>query len=359
MATYYVSTSGNDSNAGTSEGAAFASLGKATGTATTSGDIIYVKSGTYTLTSSTNNVSGGRSTLTQGVKVEGYQTTPGDQAARPIINAGAITGITMISVPAAYNTRPCALINIEVDGNSGSSNKGVVVSSNYVANLYNCISRNCPGDGFTGASGGAITIDRCSAFGCANGFKDFKGATRCVSQGNSGSGFLSVDSTIFCRASGNAGIGFDYSTAIGYLAHNCVSHANGSHGYSASYDIGAIINSIATSNGGWGLSHSSANNGLTLVNFATRSNTSGAIQNAIVNAVNSIALSADPYTNAASNDFSLNNTSGGGALLRGLQRTCPGDSAISYLDAGAYQHQDSGGGSSGGVSLIGDGGLVY
>lgn len=356
MATYYVTTSGNDSNAGTSEGAAFASLGKATGTATTSGDIIYVKSGTYTLTSSTNNVSGGRSTLTQGVKVEGYQTTPGDQAARPVINAGAITGITMISMPASFNARPCALVNIELDGNSGTSNKGVVQSSTYVANIFNCIARNCPGDGFTGVV--TASIDRCAAINCGNGFNTFLNACRCVAQGCSGKGFLSVSAPTDCRASGNTGIGFDFASFTGGISvKNCTSHGNGSHGFSYSYDIGILINCIATSNGGWGFAGSAANNGLTLINFATRSNTSGAVQNAVVNVINSITLSADPYTAVGSNDFSLNNTAGGGALVRSLQRSAPGDS-VSYADGGAYQHQDSGG-ASGGVALIGDGGLIY
>ena len=59
MTTYYVTTSGSDSNAGTSEGAAFATIGKAGSVALTSGDRIYVKSGTYVLASDTPDVAGG------------------------------------------------------------------------------------------------------------------------------------------------------------------------------------------------------------------------------------------------------------------------------------------------------------
>lgn len=357
MTTYYVTISGNDSNAGTSEGAAFASLGKATATATTSGDIIYVKSGTYTLTSSSSNVNGGRSTLSQGVRIEGYGTTPGDQAERPVIHAGSVIGITMLTMGASYNTIPCAVVNMEFDGNSGSANKGVVVNSQYTANIHKCLARNCPGDGFTGTA--PIVIFCCSAINCGNGFNAFFHANNCVAQGCSSGGFVAVSSVAYCRASGCSGIGFDFGGVLGFSAINCTSHGNGSHGFAAVYDIGTIVNCIATSNGGWGISHSAANNGLTLVNFATRSNTSGAIQNAVVNAVNSIALGADPYTNAPGNDFSLNSASGGGALLRGLQKTAPGDTPSTYLDVGCYQHQDSGGASSGGFSLVGNGGLVY
>lgn len=343
MPTYYVTTTGNDSDAGTSEGTAFASLGKATGTATASGDIIYVKSGTYTLTSSTNNVSGGRSTLSQGVRVEGYETTPGDRAARPVMNAGAITGINMITLVAGFNVRPCAVVNMEFNGNSGAGNKGIVANAQYTSNVFGCIARNCPGDGFTGTQTGAVAYN-CTAINCGNGFNTFFNATNCISQGCSGKGFVSVPSVIYCRASGNTGMGFDFGAALGFSAVNCTAHGNGSHGFYTQYDIGTIINCISTNNSTWGLAGSAANNGLTLVSFATRSNTSGAIQFAVANPINSIALSADPYVNAAGNDFSLNTTSGGGALLRGLQRTSPGDSASTFLDVGMYQHQDSGGG---------------
>jgi len=50
---------------------------------------------------------------------------------------------------------------------------------------------------------------------------------------------------------------------------------------------------------------------------------------------NGVTLTADPFT--SSTDMTLNNTSGGGALVRAAGYPA-------YLDGGAWQHQDSGGG---------------
>lgn len=94
MTTYYVTTSGSDSNAGTSEGTAFATLGKAGSVALTSGDIIYVKAGTYVLATDTCDVSGGCMVLRKGVQVYGYESTPGDNCPtdnRPLFDASGFT----------------------------------------------------------------------------------------------------------------------------------------------------------------------------------------------------------------------------------------------------------------------------
>lgn len=50
-----------------------------------------------------------------------------------------------------------------------------------------------------------------------------------------------------------------------------------------------------------------------------------------------VTLTATPFTSGGTNDVTLNNTSGGGAAVRGAGNP-------SYLDGGALQHQDSGGG---------------
>jgi len=55
--------------------------------------------------------------------------------------------------------------------------------------------------------------------------------------------------------------------------------------------------------------------------------------------INKIALTADPFTNAAGGDFTLNNTSGGGALCRAA--------GAGGLDLGASQTAAAGGGGGG------------
>lgn len=343
MTNYYVTTSGNDSNAGTSEGTAFASPGKAAGVATSSGDRIYVKNGTYTLSSSTANVAGGRVSLSQGVSMEGYSVSAGDLAARPIISAGSITGITLVTFAGNFNVRPCALLSVELEGNSGSANRGLS-GVNFTANVWSCVARNCPAGGFVGT--GNLHIAMCSAIGCSIGFDIWSSAFGCVAQGCSSHGFNSVRSSIFCRASGNSGHGFT-NALDGWLVHQCVAHGNSLSGVQATWDEGAVINTISTANAQYGYSIGGATNGLLFVNSAHRSNGTAAFLNTTTNKINEITLTADPYTNAAGNDFSLNNNSGGGALLRALGLiNPPGGTSTGYQDIGAFQHQDAGGGSS-------------
>lgn len=59
-----------------------------------------------------------------------------------------------------------------------------------------------------------------------------------------------------------------------------------------------------------------------------------------------ITLSGDPFTNAASGDYSLNNTAGAGAACRGVgvPTTFPGGLTTNTLDIGAAQHAEAGGG---------------
>ncbi len=67
-----------------------------------------------------------------------------------------------------------------------------------------------------------------------------------------------------------------------------------------------------------------------------------------------VVCSADPFTNAAGGDFTLNTTAGGGAACRGFGTpgTLPGATGTGYLDIGVWQHQDPAS-SGGGGSLIG------
>ncbi len=58
---------------------------------------------------------------------------------------------------------------------------------------------------------------------------------------------------------------------------------------------------------------------------------------------NKISLTADPYTDAANDDYSLNNTAGGGADVRAAGSFGAGEVA-NFVDIGAMQHEDSGGG---------------
>jgi len=83
-----------------------------------------------------------------------------------------------------------------------------------------------------------------------------------------------------------------------------------------------------------------------------------------------ILCTVSPFTNAAGNDFTLNNTANGGALVRGKMGPIGGTlysgilgltTLTGYADPGVYQHQDPAGGGGGsrviGSSIILSGGL--
>jgi len=87
-----------------------------------------------------------------------------------------------------------------------------------------------------------------------------------------------------------------------------------------------------------------------MINNANFANTSGGYRFTNVYEFGRINLSADPFTDAAAADFTLNNNAGGGVLLRsaGFPGSITGGS-IGYLDVGAYQVAAAGSG--GGLML--------
>ena len=90
------------------------------------GNKAWIKSGTYTVTSTSSNVSGGCFVkTTQDVSFEGYQTTRGDLGTRPLIQAdGVITTFSLISLSTSTGT----INNIDFNGNLRTSSNGVVTS---------------------------------------------------------------------------------------------------------------------------------------------------------------------------------------------------------------------------------------
>jgi hypothetical protein len=88
-----------------------------------------------------------------------------------------------------------------------------------------------------------------------------------------------------------------------------------------------IVNNLLAGNGTYGLdlANTSITNTANDVDYnAFYNNTSGAIDGHPAGA-NDITLTADPFTDAANDDYSLNNTAGGGALVRdGARHEIPG-----------------------------------
>lgn len=336
MADYYVTTTGSDSNTGLSESLAFASLGKACATAV-SGDNIYVKSGTYTLTSTTNNANAGRFTIAAGVRVEGYNSTVGDLGTAPVISAGSLTSFTMCTINATFNGRSAQLINIEFNGQSNSTVTGVNATANYTHNVRRVTVSNCT-TGFLGTAGQSC-ISNCSAISCGTGFSAFYMLFGCIARSCTSFGFDNHKNAAFCLAINNGNSGFRSLTTIGSSHLNCVAHGNTNYGFEIAYDIGLIANCLATSNTQHGYSLGGGNNNsMTAINNANWNNTSGANRYTQTAEIGRIDLTANPYTDATNLDFTINNTAGGGVLLRsaGFPGSIQGGNT-GFLDVGCYQ----------------------
>ena len=82
----------------------------------------------------------------------------------------------------------------------------------------------------------------------------------------------------------------------------------------------SIYNCLMVGNGGYGINTDTAGSGIPDRGYvdlnAFYNNTSGNYSETVLAGANDITLTADPFTDAANDDYSLNNTAGGGALLR-------------------------------------------
>ena len=325
MATYYVTTSGSDSNNGLTEGTAFATPGYAAGQATTSGDIVYVKEGTYTLTSTSANVSGGTLSISQSVRFEGYKTTIGDTAARPVIHAGTqvVTNVIYFDNP-LFNRRQTAAISIEVDGNGNATN-GFYQRVNYNSVVYDCIARNCT-NGFYGGQQNGFNYG-CAAYDCTG--YGFHGGSPiyCLAEGCLyGFGGPSASNTILevfgCIAANCTGTGFNLNNALGSAIYKCIAYGNGGEGFFVNYDVCQHHQCISVNNSGYGYRiYGGSGADAFMTDCADYNNANGRLNNTLSAQTDfrPINLTGDPFTSASTGDFTLNNNAGAGAELRQIQ----------------------------------------
>ncbi len=195
-------------------------------------------------------------------------------------------------------------------------------------------------------------MSRCYAnFASAN--TAFKGSSnsyfyRCfaVLSSNTGTGF-GLDSgavAVGCISQGGND-GFDMSTSTGIVTA-CVAYGAARYGFSCSGSSSNVllVNCIAYGSGSYGYTLSAGYDTTVLMNCAGGNNTSGNFnptQSPFFQ--NFLVLTANPFVNAGSGDFSLNNLPTGGGLLRGVAypNSMPGGTTSNYADVGAVQHQEA------------------
>lgn len=334
-------------------GGALASLGMAGGVVLVAGMIIWVRAGTYTVTSASINVSGGCFSSSTAVFIEGYNTVRGDLGTKPLIQAdGVITAFTLITQGSNGSQY---VKNLKLDGNNRTTSRGLVIRG--YAYYIECV--NFTNSGIADTVGTtAATAFNCSATGCSTQAAfSIASCINCVAFNNTVSGFANGGTDAYyvrCLAYGNSGAssdGFNVGASSGKGTFiNCVAYNNGRDGFRLGGQRSqTCINCIAEANAGVGFNHA-LNQQLGLFVCAGFNNTGG--NSAIGTHAASfntgfITGGASFFTNAAGADFSLNNTAGAGAVVRdvGMPGQITGHTtSTGYLDLGVFQHQGAGGG---------------
>src|SRR3990167_3707973 len=303
-------------------GGAFLTIAQGLTLSTVAGMMVYVRGGTYNITTALSPASLGGAYRTRLV---GYATTRGDLG-QPIISVtAAIDGLT----PGLGWT----FENLELDGTSVGL-RGVNPTTVH-GTLVNCHIHHFVQYGLS-ASYEYWSLIRCEVDHNNNGIwsNAVGGVMDCWVHDNTSDG-VAVFTT--GRVTGNVianngGHGLIYN--YGGLILNNILYGNGGDGIRAtqsySFNIGAGVceNNILVNNGGYGINQPTAQTHADypwIAYNAFYNYTSGARQN--VNASpHDVTLTGDPFTNAAGDDFTLNNTAGAGAACRGagFPGTLPG-----------------------------------
>lgn len=307
------------------------------------GNMVYVKTGTYLITSTTQNIAGGRILFGVGGQMIGYGTTRGDSG-RPTLQASGVGP----SICSASGNVGVSFINIIADGNSIAGTKGFVGGATGMRHI-NCKAMRTAFEGFQSAG----LYVRCEAASCNVGFGTAGPLFDCVARSCVSNGFAIGGGTVIrCIAISNGGVGF--LLQFEGVAVNCTAYGNTGTGFNLTSPRSQyLLNCVAVSNGAYGFGIASTDLRVRLEYCAAYNNTTANVQTGVTNN-NPVTLTANPFVAPAGSittiedawaNFMLNNITGGGAALRGAGYP-------SYFDVGALQHQEvaSSGGSRGIVS---------
>lgn len=328
----YVSVAGGGAHDGTSEADAW-TLTEAV-SAASAGHRVNVKAGTYTLAA---NVTLPNGATENPIQWRGYNSTIGDLLAvgrgsttgeLTVTNFPVIDGTTLYRVTAGTNNQ---IQNISFTTGVNNSTVTSVASTNF----YRCkfANTNTTGAAVRGLTGGTtyasvvdcdavIASSHASAIGinlernCCIGCRIWNSATTASTQ--VGLAVNVVGASAFANIIFNFGHGIAVSGSATAVVRNSIS--NCVNGFLLGDSGVAIIENVCNSLSGYlFLGAASSGNPLLLRNASTaptsgRIDTSGA--GTVIEEIDGISLSGDPFTNSGAGDFTLNNTSGAGALCR-------------------------------------------
>lgn len=314
-------------------GGALANINGANNAARTSYNRIHVKSGTYDITTPLPTPAGGRLIFdgTNYIMYFGYGSTRNDNGTKPLLKAASGSALASTNLITISYSDAIWMENFEIDCNSVSNLIGIHMR-NYCFGAYK-VSVHHGLYGFN--TGGRSVLIGCDSYnntygyyGCSNVYQSMARSntygyyhtgggvnTKCVAMNNTNAGFLGEPTNYNCIGYNNGGNNF-YGDKMG--AHiDCISWSASSTGFATNTAFVAIFN--CASDGTLG--------GKAEMNeYMTR---------------NSITLTADPFVDAANYDFRLNNTAGGGALLRNAGYSFWPFSTTSYHDLGIAEAKDT------------------
>lgn len=317
MADWYVDgDNGDDGNAGTSEGAAFATIQAAVDAASTSGgDTIYVQnngSTVYTEQVTINDYV--------DLRIIGYGSTVGD-GVRAVIDGEDTRTYCVYHYNTSVANCSLALYNLELlqaasHGLYVKRNTGGANSRFYFQNLH---SHDNAGSGvyWDWAQGGSVNFVRCWFYANGSDGISFANGTAgpvyafCKAYDNGGNGITgratgSNGAAYCCQAYGNSGFGF---TSLALFV--CISYDNGDgcDGYAGSFGEFApivIADSILAENAGYGVGDGADASQVALIRAAFYGNTTDDVETESgVVLDDRISLSNDPFVDKANADFNL------------------------------------------------------
>jgi len=331
------------------------------------GNIIYFKaSANYTFTSTLSLSKDSRSTTP--LKLIGYTSTRTDNGRATFTTATNSTPILSI-------TGTC--VNVEVDNISFTTTASVkddcfkCGTTGYMFAFFNCVV-----DGFTTGFDsnsnnaqpliiGNCEVKNCTTSGISNGSSTYiydsyihGNAIGMQNPSAAGSGGNNEFLVVNCIVASNTSQGMNMTAGSvnGSFCHVDVSYCSfySNTGDHIKITVGgnaaglAVRNTIFYGGSAYAINFTVASQ-YTMMYLrynAFGSNSSGNYNNCPTG-TGDVALSSNPFTNAGSGDFSLNSTAGGGAACKaaGFPGAMIGG-GTGYVDIGALQHQDAGGGSS-------------
>ena len=214
------------------------------------------------------------------------------------------------------NSGPDRLVqNVHIDPTLGGGSLTYGVYTGQTAFFMGCSFKNCT-YGFTGAATGSCQFSNCvfdSNLSYGANPSSACGFTNCIFSNNGNHGLLcgngNYNLLVDCISYGNSGDGFNMGGAY----------------------VDTLVqfkNNIASSNTGYGYNFPTAR-GNPMLNSVDYNNTAGRVAGYYTD-IDPITLTADPFTDTANGDFSLNSNAGGGAVLRAESDTIGSTTAYPF-----------------------------